>query len=763
MHVNYRSFDIVQGLDKALLESVKYNPELGIFKEAYSKEEGITGEDLYTPIDICFYNTRAFSAVGDNWLKTGTYTNFHPIYDKKEYDAFWDEEERRRKEGYTLPARLVKNEEGRWELQDLHITGEHYGYLNYAPIKRVKESTLRAIQELVRKGEDITKLSDDKEVSLPQFFDSDYYYFKAIELARSVGKHLVVGKARRKGYSYKNGWISANRCDLYRNTVTGIAAYNSDSLYPEGTMTMADNYLQHIAATTDWAKRRLIDKENTIKFGFKYNDGFGIERGYKSSILARSFATNNPGAIRGKDCTVILLEESGKNPLLTQVLASTLPTLKAGAVVTGLMIVFGTGGGEDKQWEGFENLFYAPSADDFLSFNNIWDDDMRGHECGFFVASYMGKEGFVDEHGNSNVRGAIEFETKMRERKKRSKDAKKLSDYVMEEPFCPQEAFSRDSSGIFPGAELEAQLRRVQKDEDIKALARTGNLIRTPEGVIFKDKLFMTKEELKHYHPPIVNFPIKKDDDVHGCFVMWSPPYRSTVANVGLNFGSKHTLIPGQIPKKLYRIWHDPFAINKQGKEITSQDSLGVFYVYERNNNFTIGGGDRIVAEFRGRPDTTDEFNEIMFMAAEYYDAEIQYEANRGDVYDYAKKHKLLHRLADEPDVIKKKDSQGKPSGKKGITMNDVRKLDGVIYVRDWLVQRRFNVDDGVSCLNLHYIYSETLLKELLRFNLIKGNFDGVSTLIIGQYDIKEQFFVEIQKPVPPSTDNIFNRPLYAD
>src|SRR5690606_28996851 len=124
-----------------------------------------------------------------------------------------------------------------------------------------------------------------------------------------------------------------------------------------------------------------------------------------------------------------------------------------GAVVTGLMIVFGTGGGEDKQWEGFEDLFYAPSADEFISFNNIWDDDSRGTECGFFVPSYMGKEGFVDAHGNSNVKGAIAFEEDIREKKKRSKSASKLTDYIMEEPFSPKEAFSRNSSGIFPGAE----------------------------------------------------------------------------------------------------------------------------------------------------------------------------------------------------------------------------------------------------------------------------------------------------------------------
>lgn len=760
MHLNYRSYDIVNSLDEELLKTVERSDELPVIDMPYIEEESLTGIPLYSPVDLAFYGTRAFSEVGDKWLTTGTYTDYHPIYQKKEYDAFWDEEERRRKEGYTLPCVLVKQDDGRYVLQDLHITGEHYGYLNYAPIKRVKEETLREIESLVRRGEDISNLQDDKEVSLPQFFDSDYYYFKAIELARSKGKHLVVGKARRKGYSYKNGWISANRADLYRNTVTGIAAYNSDSLYPEGTMTMADNYLQHIGATTDWAKRRLIDKADTIKFGYKKNDGLGIEYGYKSSILARSFATNNPGAIRGKDCTVILLEESGKNPLLSQVLASTLPTLKAGAIVTGLMIVFGTGGGEDKQWEGFEDLFYAPSADDFLSFNNIWDDDARGSECGFFVPSFMGKEGFVDKHGNSNVRGAVAFEMVMRENKKRSSSAKKLTDYIMEEPFNPREAFSRSSTGLFPAAELEDQLNRCLKDESIQALGRTGNLVRTDKGVVFKDRLFMTSEELKYYHAPIINFPIKKDDDPHGCLTIWAPPYRSRV-NLAPNTLVGKNLTIGEIPDNLYRIWHDPFAINKDGKDVTAKDSLGVFYVYEKGNNFTPGFGDRIVASFRGRPNTTDDFNDIMFKAAEYYNAIIMFENDRGDVKEYARRNGKLHLLADEPDVLWKKALQTKKTGRdKGMSMNVARKLDGVVYLKDWLIQKRTKLHNGENLLNLHYIYDIPLLKELLRFNF-KGNFDGVSTMILGMYDVKEQFFIKITEPDKKQINNVFNRELF--
>jgi len=766
MHLEYNSYNIVNGLDPALVMSLVPDKTIKPMTTPFTTVEGVSGELLYEPIDVAFINTEEFSKVGKYFLKHGIYTPLHPIYDKKLFDEFWDREEKKRIEGMTLPCSLVKRKDGSYTLQDLHITGEHYGYLNYAPIKRVAPETLLLIEEYLLQGKSVNELSEAKVVSLPQFFDSDYYYFKAVELARKVGRHLVVGKARRKGYSYKNGWICANRADLYRNTTTAMGAFTSDSLYPEGTMQMTNDYLQHLGAETDWKKRRIIDKQDFIKFGYKLNDGLGIVRGFKSTVLATSFAPNHAGALRGKSADFMLIEEAGKNPILSAVLASTLPTLKAGTTLTGLLIVFGTGGGEDKQWEGFEDLFYTPSADDFLAFNNIWDDDARGTECGFFVPSYMGKEGFVDIHGNSNINGAVEYEKGEREKKKRSKSAKKLVDYIMEEPFTPKEAFSRDSSGIFPAAELEEQLKRVQRDPDIKALQRTGNLVRTSKGVVFKDHMFMDKEELKYYHPPILNFPLRKEDDAHGCFVMWSPPYKAkTTINNLLPSAERPNSIAGQIPDNLYRIHHDPYAISKDTKDITSRDSLGSFYVYERTNNITPGLGDRLVAEFTGRPNTTDAFNEIMFAAAEYFNAVIMFENDRGDVLTYAKQHKMLHRLADEPDVVWKKALQTKKTGRnKGMTINVPRKLDGVIYLRDWLVTKRVKDGFGGTLMNLHYIYSEALLKELLRYKLDKGNFDRVSALIVGQYDIKEQFFTEVRKPIERNVNgqvNIFDRQLF--
>ena len=199
MHIKYDSYNVVNSLDEGLLLSLKRDKAFPVMDSPYEPITGSSGDVIYSPIDIAFYNTEEFSKVGNHYLEHGVYTFLHPLYDKKEFDAFWDEEERKRKEGFTLPCSLITRGDGSYCLQDLHITGEHYGYLNYAPIKRVDESKLKELESYLLAGKDVKELGIEAKVtSLPQFFDSDYYYFKSVELARKVGKHLVVGKARRK-------------------------------------------------------------------------------------------------------------------------------------------------------------------------------------------------------------------------------------------------------------------------------------------------------------------------------------------------------------------------------------------------------------------------------------------------------------------------------------------------------------------------------------------------------------------------------------
>lgn len=742
---NSYGFNLVKGFSETNTDILTLPVEKSI-KDTYSFNTSLDGDTIFTPQSTAFINVSEATRAGKYFEKEGVYTKLDPLYDKYEYKSFWNEERRKRIEGVVIPGELYKDEEGYYKLRNIHITGEHYGYLNYARIKRIPEETLdddsglELISSLQRQT-----LSAKKEVTFPDFWDGDYYYFKAIDLARKLGKHLVVGKARRKGYSYKNGWICANRADLYPNTITALAAYDAKSLYPEGTFKMADDYLQFIFEHTIWRKRRLRDsKEGFIKFGYKLKSSPSIERGYKSAIIAEPFGPAQPGALRGKDADLIIVEEAGKARNLSDFLESTLPTLKAGKYVTGLMIVFGTGGGDENYWEDFEDLFYDPDTSDFMVFENLFDKDAEGDGAGFFVPDYANKEGFYDSYGNSNTSEALDYEITIRDKLKKKGKIKKLKDRSMEYCFSPAEAFSRGSDNIFPKELITEQIARIRKDPLLKGLGRNGIVKLKDNRYKFIDSRFMTDEELQSFHPPVNDLKLKPSVDNHGCFVQFHPPFRNK---------------DGVIPDNLYRIVHDPFAVDKEEKNMTSKHSFGCFYVYERVNNVTHTRGGRLVGVYIGRPETTDKVNELMYNTAMYYNAKIQYEKNVGTTYSWFRQKEALEMLVPEPkSIFGSPEEGGLIKVKYGIHINEERKRNGALYLKDWLMQKVDKDEHGNWKLRIHYIYDINLLKELLKWNL-KGNFDRVSTLIILMYDIQEHYFVEIEEPMPEtSKDSFFER-----
>ena len=132
-----------------------------------------------------------------------------------------------------------------------------------------------------------------KDVTFPSFWSSDYNYFHVVDIARwgataeyleglgleveilpdylNGGYHIIVGKSRRKGYSYKNGWVAANNYNCIENSVTIIGAFDKKYLYPEGTMQMANNYVNFFNEHTGWAKARdFVNKVNHESIFEKY-------------------------------------------------------------------------------------------------------------------------------------------------------------------------------------------------------------------------------------------------------------------------------------------------------------------------------------------------------------------------------------------------------------------------------------------------------------------------------------------------------------
>ena len=734
------AFETVANLGENLHRLV-YNPITGIYQTPYTEKplETFTsasqGLTMYSAEDIAFVNTTDFTRSGKEYIKTGKYTQAHPIYDKKEYDAFWDEEERRCTEGFVLPGKLITNIEGNQELQQIHITGEHYGYLNYGEIKRSKGFEANKGVLYGANGEAITKVNTaggTKEFYFPDFWDGDYYFFKAIELCRRIGKHLVVGKARRKGYSYKNGWLVANKANLYRRSNSVVGAYDAASLFDDGTMNKVQNYLDFINKHTDWKKRRLHNTLEHIQIGYRLKGQepvFGFNSQIHTAVLK-----GNPGGMRGKDADLLLLEEAGKCPNMKEILDATLKSLSDGIYTTGLMIVFGTGGGDDNQWQGFEDLFYEAYTRNFIMFENNWDDDMLGTGCGYFHGSFMNKPGLIDIHGNSDIKGSMAFT--LAEKAMVLHDPSKLNALEMEEPEKPSQAFSRASNNLFPAKELDEQLRRVMRDPSLQGIGREGVFIQSDTKIKFLDRLIADDFQQSLIAPIINNFPVSPSDDLRGAWILWEQPYRDPAT--------------GLIPDNLYSAWNDPYGISKEKEFYSAKDSLGVCWLYENTNNFTPTKGDRLIGCFVGRREDTEEYDDQMFLGVQYYNAKLLYENDRGDVFTNARKRGLLELLKNEPEFQYQKDLQKGGGGrKKGISIagNAGRKTNGVVYLKNWLIQPRGVDNNGNKVLNLHYIYDIGFLRELLKYDG-KRNSDRTSAAIVGMFDIRET----LHKHIVPET-----------
>ncbi len=664
-----------------------------------------------------FVNTEEFRHSAKTFLKNGFYTSATP--GSHPWREYWTEELRRCREGY--------------EVGGVKITGHHYGYLNYAQIMLTEDTGGK------KKGAKKTR-------AFPAFWDGDYNYFWSVEIARNGmekpeyqklgllyqipdrhldgGRHIIVMKARRKGYSFKSGWIVANTYNTERNSLSIIGASEKRFLYPEGTMGMTTNYLNFLNEHTPWYKRRgVIDKVDHKKASFKLKEnGVEVEKGYMSQVMAISFK-DNPDAGRGKDSQLILFEEAGKFPGLKAAYMATRPTVEDGSYVTGQILVFGTGGGDDSNWRDFEEMFYSPDEFNFLSVDNQWDDGGSGTQCGLFVPDYLNKvgkdgssTGFIDQHGNSLIDIAKRYEAAKREGLKAAgASAGNLDRHIAEYPFTPAEGFLRIGSNVFPTRELQQHLN------DLKT--RKATLHGAVTGRMSAGK-FHPSDEI----PPVFKFPHTRDDDTRGCVVLWDAPKR----------------IEGKVPAGLYYICHDPYAHDQ-----TTGTSLGAAYVKMRVTK-RYSPDDYIVAGYVGRPATQDDYNEQLFQLAEYYNCRIGFENDRGDVIGYAKRTRQLHLLETEFEFDFHKDLKSTTVNRGygmhlGSGKNSPRKNQGILYLNQWLRTKRGKNADGSYILNLHTIRDPALLEELIKFDPENGNFDRVSALLVGAFYEHELIYRDVE------------------
>jgi hypothetical protein len=653
-------------------------------------------------------NTDAFRRAAIYFDTYGVYTT-HPRGTAAYFD-YWEEQLNRCRNGYTANG--------------VRITGHHYFYLNFCRIKLADDSA-----ENTGGKKQVTKSEE-----FPAFWDGDYYFFHALEYASLNGLHLMVAKARRKGYSYKSAAIAVNVYNTTRKSKTLICAHDGKYLFEDGTMDMVTSYMDFINEHTAWTKRRQVkDTAQRRRASYKEKiNGQWVEKGYKSEVQGISFM-DNPNAGRGKDCNLIIFEECGTFPNLEKTYMAMKPSTEDNGIVTGTMLLFGTGGDMEGGALDFERMFLNPRGYQMLAFDNIWDEGATGTDCGFFVPSYLNRKGFMDNDGNTDIEASKELELEEREKMKQSSTDPTLIDrHVAEYPHNPREAFLKSNQNIFPVAGLQDWKNHLIRTKLNQTMAIHGTLDDSGPTPVFK------KDSDAR---PVIKFPHDQKSDNRGCISIYFPPFRDS---------------SGQVPKDLYIVVHDPYAFDKG-------PSLGAAYVIKRMNNFS-QPDDIIVASYVGRPEFQDEYNRNLFLLAEFYNARIAFENDRGDVIGYAKRTHQLRLLMPEVEILDKKESVTirKLGRNWGMSMGTAeRKNQAAIYLRDWLKRSRGKDPDGKIRYNYHYIYDLALLEELIKFG--DGNFDRVSALLIGMYYLKD---LSNRAPAAPveeeeKTLSLFERDLF--
>jgi hypothetical protein len=357
------------------------------------------------------------------------------------------------------------------------------------------------------------------------------------------------------------------------------------------------------------------------------------------------------------------------------------------------IITHNTGGTEDEDFMGLEQLHYQGGAYNIHLIPNIWDEGAANTKCGHFVSVEQNLEGAMDEYGNSIPDIARKLTDFAREKViKNTKNPEAIIRYIAEEPRCPQEAVMRIGGTIFPINDLKHHMNYLLANPD--RFEETEYL-----GILGINE----ENEKVEWRPdsnvkPIQKFPELDKNNTEGAIVIWEHPVE----------------IDGIIPWGLYIAGNDTYDHDE-----STTDSLGSTFIMNRIT-------ERIVAEYTGRPRTADAYYENVRRLLLYYRGICNYENNWKGLFTYLNNKHSSHLLCDTPKIIVDKIFDKS-------LLNRGKGTPGTLPIQKWgrekiLVWLTTPITPGSEILNLHRIRSIPLLQELIYWNT-KGNFDRVDAL----------------------------------
>ena len=300
-----------------------------------------------------FVNTHLFTEMANYYKKNKKFTNYK--VDSIPHRQLRRRESERRRNGFSAPC--WQNPDG--SIEDIHITGSHYNFLNYTRMERTDESSV-----IVTKHNATAK----KHYDFPSFIDAQFWTFQIIEFVRKNGLHLIIDKTRRGGFSYIMAADSANEVNLSKHKVVIHVA--ADSKYvtdPGGLSDFAINSLKFYEEKTPFKRGIFSPTIKAFKLGYRMKNGVEADDSWSSSLLSVS-ANNNPDCAIGKDAVTVKVEELSTMQNFDEFMTVTEPTMTVGTRTTGTLMAWGTATATNMQV--FEQNFYNPKAYNFMPFEN---------------------------------------------------------------------------------------------------------------------------------------------------------------------------------------------------------------------------------------------------------------------------------------------------------------------------------------------------------------------------------------------------------
>jgi len=298
----------------------------------------------------------------------------------------------------------------------------------------------------------------------------------------------------------------------------------------------------------------------------------------------------------GGPCGYFFHEEAGIAPKMDTTFEFMLPALKSGMETTGMFIAAGSVGDLD-QCEPLRKMILFPEDNEIYAVKtNLLDSKGTEGYTGLFVPEQWSMLPYIDKHGNSLVKEALQAIKEERKDWKKKLDPGQYQLRISQKPTNIEEGFASRKEAFFPANLIALQRRNI---EEKKYHLEYVDLHKTLDN-----KVTFTKSN----KAPIKQFPIDpRSENKEGVICIWEHPIKDS------SWGTYYASV-------------DPVS---EGKT-TSSDSLCSIYIYKNSIEVKKVSSDKtetyvepgkIVASWCGRFDDIKKTHERLELLIEYYNA----------------------------------------------------------------------------------------------------------------------------------------------